>query len=379
MRPVVAIDAHKASCTYVVRHWSETLAGPKKIPSTREVLTKLAATYPDHAFVVEVCSVHEWMMDLFRDAGVTAMAVIPPTKGPVGKKSDEDDATRLAKKHQAGELVEVYVAPPEIRLMRDTVRQHEFLKTRWVACNNNIKASLNRWNFKPTKPPGAKRAPPIYSDEGRRQVLERFPHLAGTYAVIDEIYSEMEALKKEIERLGRAIPEVQLIQSVPGFGPIIGLTLYTEIGDITRFDKAERLVRYFGLDPVHGSSGEKKWDGHRISKKGVPFVRGLLAQGAWSHVTFCPDSDISQNYRRLICRGKTKQQALMMVMRRLVKAVYWLLTEEREFTMNGPARSAICRTPGLAGGAALTSVEREAPAAMRRMEPLAGTRSGCRE
>lgn len=379
MRPVVGIDAHKESCTYVIRHWDKALAGPIRIPSTRAALTKLAKQYSDHDFVLEVCAVHEWMVDLFREHGVNVLAVIPPRKGPVGKKSDDDDATRLAKKHVAGELVEVYVGPPALRRIRDTVRQHEFLKTRWVGLNNNLKATLIRWNFQPTKTRGKERKPDVYSEEGCRQVLGAFPHLVGLYAVIDAVDAQMSLLKKQIEAIGKGIPEVQLLQSIPGVGPIISLALYVEIGEIERFDRAESLVRYFGLDPVHGSSGDKHWDGHRISKTGVSYVRGLLAQGCWSHVTFCRESDIAQNYERLVRRGKTKQQALMMVARRLVKCVYWMLKEKREFTMTGPARSAICRTTGSARGAALTSVDREAPAAMRRIQPLAGTQKGCRE
>ncbi len=77
-------------------------------------MTRLAKAYPGHDFVLEVCSVHEWMMDLFQAQGVKAMAVIPPSKGPVGKKSDDDDATRLAKKRQAGEMQEVYIAEPDV-------------------------------------------------------------------------------------------------------------------------------------------------------------------------------------------------------------------------------------------------------------------------
>lgn len=372
MNPVVAIDAHKASCTYVVRHWDQTLAGPTRIPSTEEELTKLAREYPEHDFVLEVCSVHEWMMDLFRAERVHAMAVIPPRKGPVGKKSDDSDAMRLAKKHQAGELEEVYVATPEIRVMRDQVRQHEFLKKKWVSTNNNIKHALNRWNFHPRNPDSNRRIG-IYTAQARHEILARLPHLAPLYDVVDVIDQRMRASRKRIEALGKEIPEVQRLQSVPGFGPIIALALYTQIVDINRFDRAEQLVRYMGLDPVHGSSGDSHWDGHRISKKGTSFIRGLLAQGGWSHVTVC-DSDVTKNYHRLVARGKTKQQAMMMVLRRLVKASYWILKEDRNFTMDGPARSVICRTPG----AALTSVEREAPAAMR-MQPLAGTQPGCRE
>ncbi len=199
VKPVVAIDAHKASCTYVVRHWDQTLVKPKRIPSTRAALTRLAKTYPDHDFVLEVCSVHEWMMDLFRTQGVNAMAVIPPRTGPVGKKSDDDDATRLAKKHQAGELQEVYIAETGIRTLRDLVREHEFLKTRWVSANNYLKHFLNRWNFQPSVVRGVQRKPDVYCEEGRKQVLEQFPHLAATYAVLDVLHEQMTHLKQEIE------------------------------------------------------------------------------------------------------------------------------------------------------------------------------------
>lgn len=343
MRPVVAIDAHKESCTYVVRHWNETKAGPKRIPSTRAALTKLAKAYPEHDFVLEVCAVHEWMMDLLRDHDITALAVIPPKKGPVGKKSDDDDATRLAKKHQAGELQEVHIAKPEIRMMRDIIRDHEFLKSRSVSINNHIKSALNRWNFKPERRGNAERAPGIYAKDGRAQVLERFPYFEALYNAMDVILAERRQLRRQIDAMGKGIPEVQILRSIVGIGPIISLALYVEIDTIHRFQRAEQLVRYFGLDPMHSSSGDKHWDAHRISKKGVSYMRGILAQGAWSHVTRCPDSDITQNYERLVRRGKTKQQALMMVSRRLVKAVFWMLKENREFTINGPARSTICR------------------------------------
>lgn len=87
LKPVVGIDAHNESYPFVFRHWNNTFAGPKLIPSTRAALTKLAKQYPDHAFALEVCSVHEWMMDLFRDQGLNTVAVIPsPQQRPRGQE-----------------------------------------------------------------------------------------------------------------------------------------------------------------------------------------------------------------------------------------------------------------------------------------------------
>lgn len=58
--PVVAPNAHKEGCTYVVRHWNITLAEPARIPNTRAVLIKQAKGNPEHGLVVELCAVHNF-------------------------------------------------------------------------------------------------------------------------------------------------------------------------------------------------------------------------------------------------------------------------------------------------------------------------------
>lgn len=335
MKPVVAIDAHKASCTYVVRHWDQTLAGPTRISSTTEALTELAKAYPDHEFVFEASGVQEWMMDHLRELDIHTTAVVAPKKGPKGKKSDGEDALRLARKHQASELTTVYVATPQLRTLRDQVHQYIFLKGKRKAINGHLKALLNRWDHQVEAPGAAKRR--AYTLQGRCQVLERFPHAESIYEAVDALDNGIKKLTKRLEERAATIPEVQRLRTVKGIGPIVSLALYVEIGTITRFPKAEALVSYFGLDPVHGGSGDKKWDAHRISKKGVTYVRGLLTQGAWAHITHCPESDMTQKYRDVVAKGTDPQKAIIMVERKLVKAVYWMLRQERDFMITGPA------------------------------------------
>lgn len=335
MQPVVAIDAHKASCTYVVRHWDENQAGPTRIPSTKTALTRLARSYPGHDFVLEASGVHEWMMDLLRELGIEVKAVVAPKKSSKGKKSDGEDAIRLAKKHQAGELREVYVAPPRLRQLRDQVHQYAFLKAKRVAFNNHLKQTLNRWDFTIEKPKG--KPATIYSQAGRKQVLQRFPHLQVLYDAIDAMDAGLKEMENHLEKTAKSIAEVEILTSIKGVATAIALALHVEIGDIHRFHNAEALVSYFGLDPVHGGSGDKHWDAHRISKKGNAHVRGLLTQGAWAHVTHCPESDISCKYDQTVAKGVDKQKAIVMVERKLVKAIYWMLKQEREFMMTGPA------------------------------------------
>lgn len=345
MKPVVGIDAHKQTCTYVVRHWDELVEGPKTIPSTEDALRKLAREHAGHALVLEACGVQEWMLDVLRAEGADAVAIVPPKKESKDGKSDGKDADRIARKYLAGDVRVVYVPPPELRRVRDVVRAHEFLKVERISFNNHLKMHLNRWNFHTTKKEDAKRSPNAYSDEGRVQVLEAFPYLEYVYDAVDELEGHLDSLKEQIEELGAGFPEVKLLRSVPGFGPIVALALHVEIGDVNRFTSAEALVSYFGLDPVHSGTAGKTWDEHRISKKGLGYVRGLLAQAAWTHVRVCKKSDITLAYHDLVeKKGKEPVEAIMAVARKLVKTAYWLLKEQREFELSGPVRLAACRT-----------------------------------
>ena len=151
MKPVVGIDAHKQTCTYVVRHWNERIEGPKTIPSTAEALRKLAREHPGHVLVLEACGVQEWMLDVLRAEGTEAVAIVPPKKESKDGKSDGKDADRIARKYLVGDVREVYVPPPELRRVREVVRGHEFLKVERTGFNNHLKMHLNRWNFRTRK------------------------------------------------------------------------------------------------------------------------------------------------------------------------------------------------------------------------------------
>jgi transposase len=40
-----------------------------------------------------------------------------------------------------------------------------------------------------------------------------------------------------------------LLETIPGIGPLLGLTIAAEVGDVARFSSARKLVGYAGLAP----------------------------------------------------------------------------------------------------------------------------------
>jgi transposase len=64
-----------------------------------------------------------------------------------------------------------------------------------------------------------------------------------------------------------------------GIGPVLGLTLRAEIGDVARFSGGPALASYAGLVPRLESSGDHVYRG-RITKRSSPWIRWALVEAA---------------------------------------------------------------------------------------------------
>jgi transposase len=76
---------------------------------------------------------------------------------------------------------------------------------------------------------------------------------------------------------------VFLLETIPGIGPLLALTIASEIGDVARFGSPARLIGYAGLAPRVKQSGERSRTG-ALSKAGSRTLRWAAveaAQQAW--------------------------------------------------------------------------------------------------
>lgn len=80
--------------------------------------------------------------------------------------------------------------------------------------------------------------------------------------------------KKQIASLLKEF-DTQLT-SIPGVGVVLAATILSEIGDISRFSSADKLLAYAGLDPTVRQSGEFKSSQNRMSKRGSPYLRRAI-------------------------------------------------------------------------------------------------------
>ena len=78
-------------------------------------------------------------------------------------------------------------------------------------------------------------------------------------------------------------PVVEAMQALRGVALIAAATIVAEMGDISRFSKAEQLMSYLGLVPSKNCSGKRRRQGGRITKAGNGAARRVLIEAAWSY------------------------------------------------------------------------------------------------
>jgi len=73
-----------------------------------------------------------------------------------------------------------------------------------------------------------------------------------------------------------SLPEVELLQSIPGIGEKLAAVIVAETGDISQFTSPKQPVAFAGLDPGVFSSGKFTSTSNRITKRGSKRLRRAL-------------------------------------------------------------------------------------------------------
>ncbi len=196
-------------------------------------------------------------------------------------KNDEKDAADLADLLRMGRLPEAWIAPDEIRELRELTRYRIKLVRLRTSCKDQVHAVLAKLGIEVT-------CSDIFGVWGNTWLdgLELGQPYAGKVASLRALAG---ALTAEITVLEAALAGLlahhdgyHAIRALPGIGPVLAAVLVAEIGDITRFPHPARLCSWAGLTPRHRESDVKVSRGH-ITKQGSPLVRWALME-AIQHV-----------------------------------------------------------------------------------------------
>jgi transposase len=118
-----------------------------------------------------------------------------------------------------------------------------------------------------------------------------------------------------------------LLQSVPGIGPVVAQTLLAELPELGTLNR-RAIAKLVGVAPLNRDSG--KWRGERTIHSGRATVRAALYMAAL--VASRRNPLIRTFYQRLVAAGKPKKVALVACMRKLLTILNHLLRTRQRWS-----------------------------------------------
>jgi transposase len=119
------------------------------------------------------------------------------------------------------------------------------------------------------------------------------------------------------------------LQTIPGIAESSALMVLGELAVLPETLDERQWVAHSGLDPKHHVSGSSIEQKTRISKAGNRYLRAMLYMPALVAVQH--DPALGGFYQRLVARGKSKLQALVAVMRKLLHAAWGMFHHDQPY------------------------------------------------
>jgi transposase len=246
---------------------------------------------------------------------------------PLACKTDRVDARVLADLVRRDLVPEVWVPSLEERANRERLRRRSHLIRLRTSAINRSFGLLTQWGLRRNLT--ALRKPGAIDELAALGVPALWcQSIITLLSVIDDLDAQLAPLEQELRPHARADPRVQRLMTIPGIGELLGLTLACEIGDISRFATAGKLVGYSGLTPTIKQSGQISRTG-RISKAGPNTLRWAAveaAQQAWR-----PSNPWHRLYSDTKHRHGKSNPAKTAVARKVLIAAWHVLARDEPF------------------------------------------------
>jgi transposase len=331
----MGIDHHKQySQMTLMDEDGKELRNDKVLNFRSEVEKFLQGAGEEVKAVIEAGRSSYVMVDLLEELGVEVKIANPKEVKAIAKakiKTDKRDSRILAHLLRADLIPEVYQRTGENRRRQRVLRQRAFFVAMRTRVKNKTRALLAQQ--KEEIQGEVSRVKNLFSRKGL-ETLKGLGLPDTDKALLDgllKMYQQLEERIKEsdelVERLYNKIPEAQLVSTVPGFGKFFSVLVATEIADVGRFSRVERLHSYAGVIPSTHSTGERHFHG-KITKEGNAWLRWAAVEAVWPAIK--SDFDLKVFYERL-ARRKNTNAAKVATARRLLTIIYRILKERRSY------------------------------------------------
>lgn len=151
-----------------------------------------------------------------------------------------------------------------------------------------------------------------------------------------ELKEEIETLDSKLEELGEKSTEVKRLKSMSGVATKLSSRFVGEIGDINRFEEEDQLAVYCGVACIDDDSGKSKKT--RAVYKANQICKATMIEIAGCTIRYIPESRAYYDKKR--AEGKKHNHALRCLARQLIKVIFKMLKEDRDYIMKEEKKKA---------------------------------------
>jgi transposase len=346
---ILALDLGKfksVACAY-----DRTNATPPRfetLTTSRQHLRQLFTKYAPAVVLVEACLLAGWVHDLCAELGLPCKVANTASEAWKFKhqkrKTDKDDALRLAELEALGRLPTVVLPDTQTRQWRQLIAHRQVLVGRRVAAQNRLRAILVGQGL---AAPRGHRAWTVAGLQGIAQFAKPLAECADdelwrgllelTLTDYRQVRQLLDHAEKRLDQLAKASAAVQLLDTMPGLGPRTAEAVAAHLHQPERFATGKQVSAYGGLVPRQYQSGETDRRG-RITRRGPALLRKLLVECAWAMLRY--NAWARAVYLRLTHGGKTHKKQAIVALARKILVRCWAMLRDRQ-PWRGPAPAAV--------------------------------------
>ena len=324
------IDLHANNSVVAVLDEQDRSVYEKRLPNDLAVITEALCPYQSElqACVVESTYNWYWLVDGLMAAGFPVQlahtSAMPQYDG-LKYRNDFSDARQLAHLLRLGILPTGYIYPKEERALRDLLRRRLLLVRQRTLHHLSLQSLIARHSGRRLSAYQIK----TLTQPQLADYLQGLDLLGGQ--VSHQAYLNMDQAVRQIEKAmqHQITPrkDYQLLQSIPGTGPVLGTTIALETGTIERFASSGNYASYARcVKSEKISNGKNKGKGNK--KNGNKYLAWAFMEAGHYGAIWNPR--IKRYYQRKKAKGHILV-AKKAVANKLARACYHMLKRNEEF------------------------------------------------
>lgn len=334
------IDLHAKTMYVCILDQEGNVVLHRNLRSEPEKLLRALQPYREDLVVaVECIFAWYWVADLCAQEGIPFVlghALYMKAIHGGKAKNDRIDSHKIATLLRGGMLPQAYVYPRDMRATRDLFRRRTHFVRHRAQLLAHIQNTHHQYNH---RTPG-KRITYKGNREGIAEAFEDIAiqtNLASDLELVDYYDAIIGNLELTVLRQARGHDHDAYLrlQTVPGIGKILALTLLYEIHDIHRFRRVQEFASYSRLVKCQSSSGGKI-KGTQGAKMGNAHLKWAFSEAAVLFPAKCPEG---QKLLDRLAKKHGKGKALSILAHRIGRAVYFMLKRKRAFDLQRFLRS----------------------------------------